>query len=719
MALPQLYENFTLTSYDTIRFRDNQPEGCGSASPFSMGLNAIVTRSLGPLVKTFTLRGTWLEHELDEHSRMGRVPESSMMLNIAVRAAVDKMPNLESFVWQLNTKALETVYQGLSQIENLKSLTIRFPSSRHPRPTTMINPMTNLEFLKITDIDPLCYPDDISTLLAQSRKLKDLRLHWSPRMKQAQEASVRLSEYFRKCVSLNQPLKLKSISFQNFYAPYEEGLEKAIDRGTVEEMHVLSSPGIFADDYAPISFVETSWMLPCLPMNPLKCLRHDLLDKKLISFISAITALERLYYTPPIRTISDYINRAREPPMSLQSNHPEYPTDERLTSLFDDRPQSTNRAIPSAIINSSKALQDSYLKSIFNTHGLSLRHLLLPSRWALPKDIVVRLVRACPNLEQLGFAAEISSIDSIYIAQHYLPKLRALRVLIPTTSHNGISTPASDTCSPIDKSVRLSNQDDGKSAHITQRSNDSVLSQISDLNARAIAELTDLDDRLHVHAIGLRLGDMPTNSLKILGIGWKAFEIGEVYTIANSEILPKIPKLSKEKDGTCQNGKGPNSTCQKTSEDTNLSDTLPLSSGSEDHAQSINPNKRKIQTYLSGSPRPCPKARTGESSNHRDTSEPRSTYEIMNMAIPLSPLSEETDVTAEDLPLFDITDLSAYVTSTGHPISEPAKAEISRFLSRLQLLREHEGLIPKRKLKRVGWDVLKHWEIFALDTQEI
>ena len=98
MTLPQLYKDVTLTSYDRIRYRDDFPEGCGSASPFSMGLNAVVTRpNVATLVRSFALRGEWREDALDEHARVGRVPDSSMMLNIAVRVAIDKMVDLETF----------------------------------------------------------------------------------------------------------------------------------------------------------------------------------------------------------------------------------------------------------------------------------------------------------------------------------------------------------------------------------------------------------------------------------------------------------------------------------------------------------------------------------------------------------------------------------------------------------------------------------------------
>jgi hypothetical protein len=97
MTLPQLYSNITLSSYEKIRYKDDQAEGVGSSSPFSMGLNALVTRNVSNLVRTLTLQGHWREHDLKEYSRAGRVPDDAMMLNIAVRAAVDRCTLLESF----------------------------------------------------------------------------------------------------------------------------------------------------------------------------------------------------------------------------------------------------------------------------------------------------------------------------------------------------------------------------------------------------------------------------------------------------------------------------------------------------------------------------------------------------------------------------------------------------------------------------------------------
>ena len=67
------------------------------ASPFSMGLNGLVSRNVAGYVRNFEVTGEWKEHDVQEHSRVGRVPDESMMLNILVRIAAEKMVVLDSF----------------------------------------------------------------------------------------------------------------------------------------------------------------------------------------------------------------------------------------------------------------------------------------------------------------------------------------------------------------------------------------------------------------------------------------------------------------------------------------------------------------------------------------------------------------------------------------------------------------------------------------------
>ena len=124
MTLPQLWSSVTLRSHSSVRYKQKDdthlPEGFGSASPFSMGLNALVTHNVSALVKNLAFQGDWTARDLQEYSRVGRVSEQSMILNIAVRAAIDKCAGLEMFRWDLDTKLQPNVYNGLAVLKNLQ-----------------------------------------------------------------------------------------------------------------------------------------------------------------------------------------------------------------------------------------------------------------------------------------------------------------------------------------------------------------------------------------------------------------------------------------------------------------------------------------------------------------------------------------------------------------------------------------------------------------------
>jgi hypothetical protein len=98
MTLPRLYEKVTLISYTEVRYVHGRPEGFGSGSPFAMGLNTLVSRNFTDYVQEFKVKGEWREHDVEDYSK-GRVPDNSMMLQVAMRAALDKMKNLRTFAY--------------------------------------------------------------------------------------------------------------------------------------------------------------------------------------------------------------------------------------------------------------------------------------------------------------------------------------------------------------------------------------------------------------------------------------------------------------------------------------------------------------------------------------------------------------------------------------------------------------------------------------------
>ena len=94
MALPQLYEKVVLRSYPAIRRVDGRVEGLGGGSPITMALSGLTSSQCAAYVKQFTLTGAW--QESDEYAE-GRIPDSTMLLSIVVRNALDRMIKVASF----------------------------------------------------------------------------------------------------------------------------------------------------------------------------------------------------------------------------------------------------------------------------------------------------------------------------------------------------------------------------------------------------------------------------------------------------------------------------------------------------------------------------------------------------------------------------------------------------------------------------------------------
>lgn len=680
MALPQLYRCLTLTSYDRIRYRGEQPEGIGSGSPFTMGLNAVITRPYATLVRSMTLRGDWKEHELEEHARVGRVPDSSMMLNIAVRAAVDRMTSLESFSWELNTKMLDTVYMGLVQLPRLTSLTVRFPSSRHPQPTSVLPPMPHLRSLKITDIDPLCYPDDIATLLWKSKKLRDLRLHWSPRMRIAQEPSVSLHDYFRKSIAAKQPLPIKKMSFSNLYAFHTEEFNIAFDPTTVEDVTFLSG----ADSSNLVNtFVDSSWptVVPHRKLK-IKSIRMDAVSKRNSEFLGNFNGLEKLYFVNMTSDSSDYLNSPR-PGMGPASSALTPPVSENpgaVNGTAGNSPSAT--ASPASQTNLQLNIRDSYIANITTNHGASLRHLLLSSRWPLSTTMIARLVHSCPNLEQLALATEFSSMESLGLLVPFLRKLVALRLLIPAGS-----------VAPHSGALNTTMLRTWKTPHVQETFSGRFSKAAIDLlnNAKSMADVVDIDDRILMEIMSYDMANEQIfGKLKIIGLGWKAFELQGFY-----KTPPPPPEnepdsnAAGDQSADASNG-SPNPPNDPNSAGPEQPHTAPRPNNTTSGDTNTNPIAPKTPAAVPSSqptPHPDPRPSTlGKRS--RDDDESNESNE--NRAA--QPSSSETDEPRD--PRFQGDGCIAHTVMP-------------------------DGYIRRRRLHRVGWDVLKHWEIWGLDSQEI
>lgn len=303
---------------------------------------------------------------------------------------------------------LPTVWQGLVLKLSLTHITIKFPSSRNPRPIALVPPIPNLRSLKLYDIDPLCYADDLSLFFLGAKKLEELKLVWSPRMREMREPSISLNTLFGKLLNTDQRLSLKRFSLKNLYTLNDEhSCTKLFIGSAVEEATIINSVAGSGDD-AGTAFLDRHWRVQDHPvMSNLRMLRIDRVSKQQLQYLSSIKGLERLYLVGSQRAASN---------------------GRRVDStVFPNSPVSTSNSPRSDTV--TVGLKDEYLDVITKNHGKTLRHLLLMPHWRLSSDDIARLVRHCPNLEQLGIGVEFGDFRNLQLLLPFLSKLTAIRIL--------------------------------------------------------------------------------------------------------------------------------------------------------------------------------------------------------------------------------------------------------------------------------------------------
>ena len=310
---------------------------------------------------------------------------------------------------------LPTVWQGLAQKRTLTSLTVKFPSVRLPRPTVLVPPMPMLRSLKITDIDPLCYPDDISLLLLESKNLDDLTLHWNPRIRRARESSVSLHAYFGRVVAQKHTLALRKMTLANLYATNNGGFDVLVDTKMLQELTFINSMG-GAGDSGDLAFIDLSWTMHSHTEIPSpKMMRGDKISRVHCGFVGSSSGLERYYLIGATQSCEK------------QSNGHYFRSPSETAIPYPSTPVPSTPSTP--IDQTAISLGKEYLDVVCKNHGSTLRHLLFKPQWRLSSEDLARLVRCCPNLEQLGIGVEVAGLDTLCLLIPFLPKLSVLRIL--------------------------------------------------------------------------------------------------------------------------------------------------------------------------------------------------------------------------------------------------------------------------------------------------
>jgi hypothetical protein len=273
--------------------------------------------------------------------------------------------------------------------------------------------MPNLKTLVVYDIDPLCYPDDISLLLLGAKKLENLKLHWSPRMRENGEESINLTSIFGRNVTANVPLRIKRLAIYNLYTRYTgDGLENIISSKYQEEITLFNSMG--ASDPMTV-FLDDAWRVNSqrrpTPHN-LKMFRTDHADKDTALSFAKFTGLERLYL------VSKRPKESSKPNSTAAAATPDSPA----TATPGPSP-------PAIKEHECRSVGSEYL-AVIQTHHRTMRHLLLSEKWRISDTALYKLCQSCPNLEQLGFSCNVPPLESLRQIVALVPKLWVLRMLV-------------------------------------------------------------------------------------------------------------------------------------------------------------------------------------------------------------------------------------------------------------------------------------------------
>ncbi len=304
---------------------------------------------------------------------------------------------------------LPTVWQALLLKPSLTHLTIRSSSCRSPRPVALVPALPNLKSLKLYDIDPLCYGDDISVLIRDAKNLEDLKLIWNPRMREMCEPSVTLGAFFGPLIAAGKGAPLRKMTLKNLYVLCDTVLAELAGVIPLEEMTFMNSVAGPGDD-ADTIFFEQTWRAPTpCTTHSLKMLRIDKTSRQQIHYCSTNLGLERLYLVGPLNSGKTNGNSSKLPPpfpISPASSVNSQPSDATMVGLKED-----------------------YLDAIIKYQGPTLRHLLLMPYWRLTLDEIALIVSSCPNLEQLGMGFEFDNLLHLRRLMPFLSKLTAIRFL--------------------------------------------------------------------------------------------------------------------------------------------------------------------------------------------------------------------------------------------------------------------------------------------------
>ncbi|KAL8712096.1 MAG: hypothetical protein Q9220_003530 [cf. Caloplaca sp. 1 TL-2023] len=214
-----------------------------------MGLNGLVLRNVVAYVKKLKLVGDVKEHDLDECSRKGRVPDSSMMLSTLVRVAIERATSLK-----------ELSYAPLRRF-------------RGGHPANMLQLGTEYK--------------DAAYSLARSCQLAASKPH-------SAISIISDSQTSDDSPAATEPVK-------NLFSYDDGSCTEYNDSSLIEEVTSLNSTGGHGDTGGS-AFIDNNLKKLEVSLPRLRMIRGDKVSKELVFLLAHTSGLERLYIVGPKKT---------------------------------------------------------------------------------------------------------------------------------------------------------------------------------------------------------------------------------------------------------------------------------------------------------------------------------------------------------------------------------------------------------------------------------
>ncbi|KAI5806987.1 hypothetical protein EDC01DRAFT_608787 [Geopyxis carbonaria] len=384
-------------------------------SPFLAALATLQKPATAACVKRLIVKGELNSHAQSHYWQNGLWSDYEGGIALSIAGVLPGMTGLVDFVWDVSdTYVHPFLYVALSRHPTLERFEVKYPNplempDMQRPPATSVPPFRSLKKLRLLGLAGPLYADDIVLMVIASPHFESIRVAWRPESMLSQMQFLELMRKFSQRFGMKQGLKLRDVGLSGAIIDKPDALDTTFVTETITSL--------------------TLWdcIIPPEAWRGLFQRPYYLATKKVLSQASTPVSTPGTHHSST-STSSSRTASARLPLKKFSTNTV---TDqyihiiENATSTIEELYFIDN---PDNFLPGSESLKPRALAAIHQM-GPNLRKLRLAHAWVLTREEATRLIRACPNLEELALAMGFYEWELLRFLIPFLPHLRALFML--------------------------------------------------------------------------------------------------------------------------------------------------------------------------------------------------------------------------------------------------------------------------------------------------